>query len=72
MTTFHVQVSGDGDSSQPPHCPDLDYVNEHRAALGHPTFETLTPDELRYHLSLIDKHAQYGEDPWGLVDNPPR
>lgn len=42
----------------------LEYVNEHRCALGYSEFKDITEEELVKHEALIDKHAQYGNDPW--------
>jgi hypothetical protein len=43
---------------------DLDYINEHRAALDLSLFTALSEDEIIEQLALIEKHAPFGEDPW--------
>jgi hypothetical protein len=40
------------------------YINEHREATGHPLFKSLTDDQIKSHLALIDEFAAYGQDPW--------
>ena len=48
---------------------DIEYVNEHREALGHEPLPLDLPwPEVQAHLDLIDKHAPYGQDPWAKYD----
>lgn len=48
----------------------ISYINEHRAALGHDPLPTnMSACEVDKHLALIDEHAPYGNDPWGIVDS---
>ena len=42
----------------------LEWVNEHRAAVGREPFADLSEEELVRHEQLIAEHAPYGNDPW--------
>ena len=46
-------------------CVDLDFINDHREAVGRPKFRMLSDAAAKKHLALIEKHAPFGEDPWG-------
>ena len=39
-------------------------INQHREATGHPRFKELTEAEIDHHMTLIEQHAPYGNDPW--------
>jgi hypothetical protein len=46
---------------------NLDYINEHRAAVGRPKLARTTPKAaIKRHLKLIDFFAPYGADPWAI------
>lgn len=44
---------------------DLEFINDHRVNLDYSPFDSLTKSEMDHHLSLIEEHAPYGNDPWG-------
>lgn len=42
----------------------LEWINDHREAVGRKKFKKLSNSEIRKHERLIDKNAPYGNDPW--------
>lgn len=42
----------------------LEWINEHREALGYDPFQSLSESEIEQNLAAIEKTAPYGNDPW--------
>lgn len=48
---------------------DLNYINEHREAVGRRKLSDRSAGKVKEHLAAIEKHAPNGDDPWGQHRN---